>query len=148
MTKERAQVLWEGIRQSFAENGSIIMPPRILEELREAGFYKDGDVDIKALRAFARAGCPASIRQHVPPFVEGGNPKTAKFKSLSALLRVPWVAKWAADASFHRFSVNNRIRQQPLLMAEFENGSVWYVVGFLTEVPAGLPVWEPRERIQ
>jgi hypothetical protein len=53
MTKERAQVLWNGICKSIEENGSIIMPPRILEELREAGFYKDGDLDTKALDVFA-----------------------------------------------------------------------------------------------
>jgi len=142
MTSERAQVLWDGICQSIAQNGTIIMPPTILEELREAGLYKEGELDTKALHALARAGRPASIRQHIPPFVDGVDPKKGTFRSLPELLQVPWVAAWTDDPNFHRFSVSDRTR----LMAEFDGGKVWWVVGFLSEVPDGLPVWEPKDK--
>lgn len=55
MTRERARQLWNAIAESTEVNGYAIMPPRVLEELREAGFAPPHgcSVDIPALDGFA-----------------------------------------------------------------------------------------------
>jgi hypothetical protein len=62
MTRERARQLWNGIAESMEVNGAAIVPPRVRDELAEAGFLRGeaqaGDVqahgiDLEALDSFA-----------------------------------------------------------------------------------------------
>lgn len=53
MTKERARAIWNGLCVSAEVNGKFIVPARILTELTEAGFFKDGALDADALDRFA-----------------------------------------------------------------------------------------------
>lgn len=77
------------------------------------------------------------IRQHVPGWIEGVEPKTAEFDTLDALLAIQWVAFWKGRHDFYRFSLDkNR------LMAECQKGRIWHVVGYLEESVDGLPKWK------
>jgi hypothetical protein len=78
-----------------------------------------------------------SITQHVLPYIEGVEPKKAEFDSLEQLLEVDWVKSWKDRQGFHRFSVNKN-----KLMAEYMQGRLWYVVGFIKEPIEGLPTWK------
>jgi len=52
-------------------------------------------------------------------------------------LSVPWVASWARDPKFHRFSVS-----KPNLMAELDGGKTWWVVGIIDGGTPELPTWD------
>lgn len=59
----------------------------------------------------------------------------ADFDDLPSLLDIPWVAWWTKRVGFHRFS-----QDKERLMAEYQNGRLWYIVGYLKEPVEGLPV--------
>lgn len=83
------------------------------------------------------------IKQHVPNFVDGIEPRHAFFKTIEELLAIPWVNAWADDGykglPFWRFS-QSKYGDQYLLMAEWknENDHRWWVIGYMTE-PTDLP---------
>lgn len=71
----------------------------------------------------------------------------AQFSTTDELLAVPFVANYVTYANFHRFSVSRD--SQPLLMAEYEDGKVWYVVGYLDSLDGvNLPTWHSPTRHQ
>ena len=85
------------------------------------------------------------FQQHIPSFVSGSNYAVRTFTSTEELLGLPEVKMWKqepmAGAEFHQFSMNAH-----RLMAEFNGGRKWYVVGFVDEVSIpsiDLPKWEP-----
>ena len=82
------------------------------------------------------------ICQYFPSFFEGFTPIVQEFKTRDELLAVPFVAQFAKDSRFHRYSVAGKT-----LMAEYENGQRWFVVGTLESVAEasdlGLPKWGP-----
>lgn len=84
------------------------------------------------------------IRQHIPGFVDGIEPAEATFSTLDELLSVPFVARFREIVDpgkpFHRFSYSE---DGNLLMAEYDEGRSWWVVGYLREAVDGLPNWEP-----
>lgn len=79
------------------------------------------------------------IKQEIPVEVEVGQPglwpKEAEFASLEELLEIPWVKLATMRPGFHRFSLWGT-----RLMAEFQQGRFWYVVGHLDQPVDGLPV--------
>ena len=79
----------------------------------------------------------ATLRQHIPSFVEGFEPKVAELSTVEDLNSIDWVRQHREDPEFYRFSLSDR-----LLMAEFENGDRWWVVGILSEPLPGLPDWK------
>jgi hypothetical protein len=84
-----------------------------------------------------------TIRQHIPAFVDGVDPQTAVFVDREGLLEIPWVKAWAGDPGFHRYSL---AQHRPMLMAEFEEGLRWHVIGFIKATPSelralALPEW-------
>lgn len=83
------------------------------------------------------------IRQHIPAFVSGIEPREAYFNTLEELMQVPFVACWS-DTSVARFSKSERH-----LMAEMKDGKFW-VVGYLKDAAAvDLPVWvAPRSQFE
>lgn len=86
-----------------------------------------------------------TIIQHIPAFVDDRVvPEYAEFSTLPELLKIPWVANFMKDPAFFRFSMDTYL-VKPLLIAEYEGGANWWVVGALSEPIAGLPKWELLE---
>ena len=87
------------------------------------------------------------IRQHVPGFVEGCDPKSGDYGTLDELLALPWVARWRDIApQFTRFS---RTTDGHLMVEGVENAKPWWwVVGYVRdkddEAFLSLPVWRSR----
>lgn len=85
------------------------------------------------------------FQQHIPAFVSGSNYAVRTFTSTDELLGLPEVKMWKQEpmvgAEFHQFSMNAH-----RLMAEFDGGRKWYVVGFVDEPSIqfiDLPKWVP-----
>lgn len=86
-----------------------------------------------------------TIRQHVPGFVDLGDeePRHAEYSTKEELLQIPWVASYMtryehpAVKPFHRWSLSDH-----WLMAEFDEGREFWVVGFLSDpIAIDLPQW-------
>lgn len=80
------------------------------------------------------------IKQHRPAFFEGWENEVVDFESKDDLLAIPFVSNFATQPGFHQFSFGNN-----LLMAEYQEGRKWWVVGYLKEPVAGLSEWVPVE---
>jgi hypothetical protein len=90
------------------------------------------------------------ITQHYPNFCEGFKAKTKSFESLEELLSIKWVDKFSQRPNFHQFSISKYSDvkgKEYILMAEYDNGNSWFVVGYLddSKIIEDLPVWEPKE---
>jgi len=90
------------------------------------------------------------IRQHIPHFVDTNNKQNVEFKTLEELINIPWVKDWSLEKKFSRFSIdidNDNKSKIPsaMLMAEFNNGKIWWVVGRISnlEPTLNLPKWIP-----
>lgn len=98
----------------------------------------------------------STIRQYRPAFVTGFKNATVPFKSLSELLEIDFVKNFKhdlfddeskIDPLFHQFSISvGEERDDYPLMAEYDNGYSWYVVGFINclDLVRELPVWKPK----
>jgi hypothetical protein len=89
------------------------------------------------------------ITQHTPDFVEGDEDtrKVAHFSDLASLLRIEWVKRFTKVKNFHQLSINLISSDHCLLIAEYKGGKEWYVVGYITQVGLGLPIWKPSTKI-
>jgi hypothetical protein len=84
-----------------------------------------------------------TIKQHIPDFVSGVDPQTAVFVGRESLLAIPWVKQWSDDPEFHIYSL---APDRPMLMAEYDGGLRWHVIGFIKATPRelralALPEW-------
>lgn len=78
------------------------------------------------------------VYQYFPTFYEGFTPARSTVKTKDELLTIPFVAHFAKDKSFHRFSLCDE-----KLMAEYDGGKKWYVVAFVkSSSPIDLPKCE------
>lgn len=90
-------------------------------------------------------------KQYRPSFFEGFENEEGEVETVVELLRLPWVDKWARGPQFHRFS-HSRDDEYPTngkLIAEFDDGYIWWVVAKVWDDGielCGLPDWEPRYR--
>jgi hypothetical protein len=98
-----------------------------------------------------------SVRQHIPNFCSGFDPKDGAVDSVDELLRLPWVAHWAKSPDFVRFSHapvsehwrtpehlhSGRSCAESHLMAEMHDDTFW-VVAYLDALGdwSALPVWD------
>lgn len=94
--------------------------------------------------AALQAEPPNRIRKHRPGFVEGYPDEEAAFATLHELVALELVRSWTKLDGFYRFSQS--ISHDPAqfkLMAEFDGGAGWHVVGFLDRpLPLDqLPKW-------
>ena len=83
------------------------------------------------------------IIQHVPGWVDTDVRKTSIFQSTKELLDIDFVYQWEFDEAFHQFSIN-KSSTQTLLMAEYNEGKKWWVVGRiedLGDLQLDLPKW-------
>ena len=87
-----------------------------------------------------------TIKQHIPNFVSGIEPETHEWTTLPELLSIPFVARFRDDYSFEHFAFSPS-GDHWLLMAVYEGGHRWWVVGYLDELPReeGLIPWHPPE---
>jgi hypothetical protein len=89
------------------------------------------------------------FRQHVPGYCEGVEAYEFDFTSAEELTSHPRVAAWKADdytgkGSFHRFSLGPYDSFSHLLMAEYDGGKHWWVVGYVADAAGlDLPAWTP-----
>lgn len=88
------------------------------------------------------------LSQHIPGFVDGVTPHIARVETQAELLATPWVAQYKdffVGKPFYRFSLSRDPLSLPLLMAEFDEGRHWWVVGLVKEGAdeLTLPTWEP-----
>ena len=86
------------------------------------------------------------ITQHRPAFFEGFDNEVNEFSTTEELLNIPFVKTFGEEPDFFQYSVSPRTGEwaKSLLMAEYKNGTVWWVVGRLDSLEGiTLPEWEP-----
>lgn len=88
---------------------------------------------------------PNIFIQHIPPYVEGLEPKTFEFNSTEELLSNPMIIEWKnpewgdPKKPFFRYSLSDY-----RLMGEFDEGKRWWVIGFIKYPDlVNLPGWKP-----
>lgn len=79
------------------------------------------------------------IVQHIPAFVDTGDePRPCgEFDTLTGLIAIPFVNRWALETDFHQFSLSGQH-----LIAEQRGGRSWWVVGTLRAPVSWLPQWD------
>jgi len=93
------------------------------------------------------------ICEHIPAFVETvSRPEINAFTTKDDFERCPLVIRWKKRKNFYRFSVSKNkeygvFTGRNLLMAEYNKGKSFYVVGQLRGTPKWLPNWEIDEEI-
>jgi hypothetical protein len=102
--------------------------------------------------AAGQSAAHSVITERIPNYIEGVTPRVARFDSAAALLAIDFVAKWRDDplgfGPFEQFSIAEEGAEYSL-MAEFNDGREWWVVGRL-KLPNlamidGLNRWEPPD---
>lgn len=98
------------------------------------------------------------LKQHRPAYIDTDQAlMVAEAENTTALLAHPWIAWWGQDMpyakngvighkKFHQFSLADR-DCRPSLMAEYENGDEFWVIGHITEgaEQIELPDWRETE---
>lgn len=77
------------------------------------------------------------IRQHIPTSVDFDGGLTATVDRVEDLVRVDWIRSWSELPGFWGYAADRAGR---LLVAEFDAGNRWWVVGYMSEWLPGLPV--------
>ena len=80
------------------------------------------------------------IRQYRPAYFTGFENATVEFDGVEALLAISFVTSFVNE-SFHQFSIDTTNGDNIALMAEYDDGNKWWVVGFL-DSPVDLPRWD------
>lgn len=83
------------------------------------------------------------VKQHIPNFVSGVDPKEVIVSSQEELLSIPFVVTFRYLVEFFRYSISNN----KYLIAEYKGGGEWWVVAHLYEIDCelSLPVWNSEE---
>jgi len=88
------------------------------------------------------------ITQHRPAFCSGFTNEVVEFKTTEELLNIPFVKKFSDkidDTNFYRYSLSAH-GYRKLLMAEYNEGTIWWVVGYIDDwnlYDFKLPDWKP-----
>lgn len=82
-----------------------------------------------------------TIKRHRPSYFTGFEDQIVKFDTVDELLQIGFVANFASQENFFRFSVTDEN-----LMAEYNEGYTWWVVGWFEQPIEGLPQWKPKYR--
>lgn len=85
------------------------------------------------------------FREHIPNFITGRDAEGFAFATTEQLLASAAVSSWRGLRSmeFHRFSLaRDPLPGSSMLMAEFDGGRSFYVVGYLESAEGlDLPTW-------
>lgn len=91
-----------------------------------------------------------AITQYRPAYFSGFENATVEFESTADLLEIPFVKNFVhnLEKPFHRFSMTKSEMGGPsMLMAEYDDGHVWWVVGHFRDVAdLDLPEWKHKKR--
>lgn len=83
-----------------------------------------------------------TFKKHIPNACKDGNEldEINEFNSLEELLEIPYVKKQTDRKTFYRYSLSENH-----LMAEYESGYNWWVLGFINDISnLDLPKWEAK----
>jgi hypothetical protein len=88
------------------------------------------------------------IKQYRPAFMELGEKICAPFETVDDLMAIPFVSGFRNEPGFYRFSLFGREDgSMPgaavSLMAEYDSGRRWLVIGTIEGTSPDLPLWEP-----
>lgn len=86
-----------------------------------------------------------TIKQYIPNSFAGVKGKSQEFYTLDQLMSIDFVDAFKAAPEFYQFSINkNYTASEDVLLAEFENGDSWFVVGYISGNGVGLDlaVWD------
>lgn len=88
------------------------------------------------------------IKQRIPNFVDGV-PETSEFNTTKQLKKLKFVKRWSKDKEFLRYSISG-----DYLMAELNEGTVWYVIGTIfgdtkgLDLPEFKPIYDTPEKTE
>lgn len=98
------------------------------------------------------------VEEYIPPMISGFEPKVCHFDTLDQLLEeIDWIKEKANRLNtkdiFYQFSLirdtGNKIRKQHMLMAEYNGGKDYWVIGFIRDydirILEDLPEFNPVE---
>lgn len=106
------------------------------------------NIFISIIKVFAPAK-RATIQRHLPTFCSEHKKEILKFKDVDELFNIDFVDRFSNNVSehvFYGFSIS-RNEKPHLLMAEYDEGKKWFVVGYLNgeeDILRDLPDWEIR----
>ena len=97
---------------------------------------------------------PNKITQYRPGFFSGFKNSIVEFETTEELLNIDFVKKFSKfpngenDKKFYRYSINEvNGHNQKFLMAEYDNGYKWWVIGLINEsAKVDLPEWKPKDK--
>ena len=87
------------------------------------------------------------IWQHIPSYADRVKPEIFE-GDFEDILRLHWVKAWKEQRGFFKFSIHYSHDGLYHLMAEYDEGRGWWVVGTLDEYVPSLPFWEANRKIQ
>lgn len=86
---------------------------------------------------------------HFPHYIKAKKSSSVVFHTLEDLLNIDHVSKFKIskfqEKPFFRFSLSKETDKKYILMAEYDNGKSWWVVGFINQNIEDLPTWNPLE---
>ena len=93
------------------------------------------------------------FQSHVPDFIDTDPPiPKQSFKDLDELLAHPWIKSWSEPSQTQKdfkycWDPNEGGWSKACLMAEWieDNKRVWFVLGYMDEIPSSLPQWHYNE---
>ena len=101
----------------------------------------------------------SEIIQYTPSFFSGFDNEVHEFNSLEQLLEIPFVKNitkislMGNGSKFYRFSYSTMSyasdeSKRYALMAEYNEGYEWWVIGYINdkEIISKLPVWEEKRK--
>ena len=101
------------------------------------------------------------IKQYRPGYFTGFENETKDFNSLEELFAIDFIDNFKklpnnqVNPDFHQFSISFPpaeigMKFPYILMAEYKNGTEWWVVGYITEnnLMGSLPRWSPKKEKQ
>lgn len=81
------------------------------------------------------------LKQHIPDFCDGFDRHEVEADTIEEILACPWVESWQRDDGFYRFEIS----EGRYLMAVFNNGAKWWVVGYFDDATGvDLPIWKAK----
>ena len=85
------------------------------------------------------------IKQHRPAYFTGFVDVVVEFSTREELFQIDFVKSFSSQKNFSRFSLSENYGRH-VLMAEFDDGYSWWVVGYIDQPPdeIGLHIWEPK----
>jgi hypothetical protein len=72
------------------------------------------------------------IKQHIPNFASGIEPDVLDFSTKDELLKIWFVESYSKDPDFSSFALSDYVEGVVLLMAIYDKGKRWRVIGYIT----------------